>query len=146
MMMPAAKWAEDTLARGVGNLFTLEELAHSGIIAHAHDITRDLDLEVKVADHPTKACSVGGFPCGESGALDLDHRLVFLRNEIGGGFVLKNDRAIGERRLEVEAEFATILGDSAPAPFREGESLSRDAERGQSGVRIGQRAVNDLHL
>lgn len=114
---------EDALARSEGDVLAVEKLAHRGVVGDADDFAGDLDLEMQIADHPTKAGGGGGV--GAEG--DLQHRLVFLCKDIKRRFTLENRRAVGERGFQIEAEFLAVFGDAAPAAFGEGEALDGDA-------------------
>ena len=145
MMVPAAQWMKDALARNISDAFALEELAHRGIIADTHDIAGDFDLKMQIADHPAEPRGICSFPAGKGGALDLQHRFILLREDVGGRVTLKNDSAIGQRRFEVETEIMSVFCDSTPAAFGEHEAFDGNAQGRKRSVPIVECAVDEIH-
>lgn len=132
----AAERKKDAGAGDECDALALEKQPQRGIVSDAHDFVGDLDLEMQVADHPAETRGLNRNP-------HFQNRLVFLRDD-ETRLVLKNCGTVRERPIEIEAKLATILGDPAPAPFRERESVNRDARDRERQVWFGDGLVNDF--
>ena len=140
MRMSSAEWSEDALLDCEADVLPIEKLSQCGIICHSHHTFLHLQLEMEVADNPAEPGR-----CGRIGAeCYLQYGLRLLRNGISRPF-RENDVSVAERMLEIEAELASILGDSAPTPLCQCESVYRNGNAWKAGIDVVEVVVNQLH-
>jgi len=131
---------EDGDARREGNVLAVEELAEGGIVGDADRAGGGFEREMEVADLPTEAGGGGGV----GRERDFEDGLGLLGEDVGDGFLAVDDVAIVEVTLEVEAEFAAVGGNRAPASLREVEAVGGHRDFQVSGG-FGGGVVDEDH-
>src|SRR5204863_5245293 len=75
----------------------------------------------------------------------LQHRLVFLRDDIERGVALPDGGAVAQRCFKIKTEFVSVLGNAAPAALREDLTLHGNANLRQVRRAAFERGVNEFH-
>jgi len=132
---------KDALACFVPEMLTIAELPQGGIVNDADRSAGHLDRKVEIADEPAEAGGLGSL----RGQGDFEDGLGLLLDDVIGGVVLKEDVAVVQRVLKVEAEFRAIGGNPAPAAFGQRGARDRKRRSSQSVGPVMEMVVDDLH-
>jgi hypothetical protein len=104
-----------------GNAFAVEELKDGGILGCANGVRENFDAEMEIAQVP-------GEMRGLVAARDrnFQHGLGALMGDVAGVVVDEEGGAVGKRGGKIEAEFAAIVGDAAPAALGQGGAIGAE--------------------